>query len=68
MQTYNNTYHLGTFRSHSLGTMSTEQVSKEAAARSKRVKTLICYVCQKEYNIKKIQGHLKTCKAKWIHA
>jgi hypothetical protein len=32
---------------------------------AKRIKTMICYICQKEFNIKKIQNHLIKCNLNW---
>ena len=32
---------------------------------TRRLKALICYICNKEFSIKKIESHLKVCKSKW---
>ena len=37
----------------------------EKARMTRRLKVLICYICNKEFNIKKIEDHIKICKAKW---
>ena len=32
---------------------------------SKRPKSVVCYICGREYGTRSIQIHLKTCKKKW---
>lgn len=31
----------------------------------KRPKTLICYICGREYGTKSLEIHLKACEKKW---
>ena len=31
----------------------------------KVVKAMICFLCQKEFNVKKIDSHVQACKKKW---
>ena len=45
--------------------ISSTDLQKQSDQSNKRIKALICYICQKEYNIKKIEAHLKHCKNKW---
>jgi len=33
--------------------------------KTKNIKALMCYVCKKEFNVKKIEAHIETCKTKW---
>ena len=32
----------------------------------KRPKTLVCYICGREYGTSSLEIHLKTCKKKWL--
>lgn len=34
-------------------------------AHQKVVKAMICYICNKEFNVKKIEAHLTLCKQRW---
>jgi hypothetical protein len=42
--------------------MSVNLPSLEKVTKTKRMKTLICYVCEKEFNAKKIEEHLRLCR------
>ena len=37
----------------------------EKTKMTRRLKALICYICNKEFNIKRIENHVRDCKLKW---
>ena len=41
------------------------EVTTEQTPNSKRPKTLICYICGKEYGSASLEIHIKACKRKW---
>ena len=43
--------------------MSTEQARK--IKRDRRLKAVICYICQREFHVKKIISHVTQCKQSW---
>ena len=42
-----------------------QQINNTASGQPARPKTLICYICGREYGSASLEIHLKTCKKKW---
>lgn len=49
-------------------TSSLEESGGKRTRKGKKQRAIICYLCQKEFNMKKIQGHVDGCKKNFDQA